>query len=387
MKKLFVLLAAGAFLVAYTVPAIAAEWDFGGNVMFRTFIESDDKTATGTGHDDDDLLWGRDAGVSFSGKVQSGDIGGYVQWRPVESQVHSGDFSMLYGTWDFGGGVLTIGKAMGPANFFPSSQVWLDNQGLVGQGGIFTYFKPMIMGQFGNFKIALVEPQTTQQMLPIGGHPSFQVAVSNQWVYSQTTTSYVNPNATDNDTSIPKIEASYGFNAGPVSLWVGGGYQTFDEVNIADKSYSIDSYIFGVGFKIPIGPAYINGVVTSNTNSGQYQTEWFLQDDDARYDAATDKIIDNDGTGYNIVFGFKSSDTLTFEIGHGHSVNELDMPGSVEDELDSYYAQARIQIAEGFNVVPEIGMIDWGTGMGANGTTLTQQGETTYYGARWQIVF
>ncbi len=382
MRKLFVLLAAGAFLVAYTVPAIAAEWDFAGNVMFRTFMESDDKTATGTGFDDDDLLWGRDAGVSFSGKVQSGDIGGYVQWRPVESQVHSGDFSMLYGTWDFGGGVLTLGKAMGPANFFPSSQVWLDNQGLVGQGGIFTYFKPMIMGQFGNFKIALIEPQTTQQILPIGGHPSFVVAVSNQWVYTQTSTSYVNPNAVDNDTSIPKIELSYGFDAGPVSLWFGGGYQTFDEVNAADKSYSIDSYIFGIGFKIPIGPAYINGVITQNVNSGQYQTEWFLQDDDARYDAANDKIIDNEGSGYNIVFGFKSSDTLTFEIGHGHSVNELDMPGSKEDDLDSYYAQARIQIAEGVNVVPEIGMIDWG-----NNLIGVDSGETTYYGARWQIVF
>lgn len=382
MRKLFVLLAAGAFLVAYTVPAIAAEWNWAGNVMFRTYMESDDKKATGTGYDDDDLLWGRGADVSLSASVEAGDISGFVQWRPVESQVHSGDFSMLYGTWDFGGGKLTIGKAMGPANFFPSSQVWLDNQGLVGQGGIFTYFKPMIMAQFGNFKIALVEPQTTQQIIPIGGHPAFQTAVSNQWVYTQTSTSYVNPNAVDADTSIPKIEASYGFNAGPVSLWVGGGYQTFDEVNAADKSYSIDSYIFGIGFKIPIGPAYINGVITQNVNSGQYQTEWFLQDDDARYDAVNDKIIDNEGSGYNIVFGFKSSDTLTFEIGHGHSVNELDMPGSKEDDLDSYYAQARIQIAEGVNVIPEIGMIDWGNNI--NGV---DSGETTYYGARWQIVF
>ena len=387
MRKLLVLLAAGAFLVAYTVPAIAAEWDFGGNVMFRTFIEMDDKEAAG-GFDDDDLLWGRDAGVSFSGKVQSGDIGGYVQWRPVESQVHSGDFSMLYGTWDFGGGVLTIGKAMGPANFFPSKQVWLDNQGLVGQGGIFTYFKPMIMGQFGNFKIALVEPQTTMQMIPIGGHPAFQVAVSNQWVYTQSANDSIrNPNAVECDTSIPKIEFSYAFDAGPVSLWVGGGYQTFDEVNIADKSYSIDSWIFGVGFKIPLGAAYVNGVVTSNKNAGQYQTEWFLQDDDARYNPVTDEIVDNDGFGYNIVVGFKSSDTLNWEIGHGHSENELDMPGSVEDDLDSYYIQANITVAEGFIITPEIGLMDWGKGMGTNGTTLTEQGETTYFGARWQIVF
>jgi hypothetical protein len=117
-------------------------------------------------------------------------------------------------------------------------------------------------------------------------------------------------------------------------------------------------------------------------NSGQYQTEWFLQDDDARYDPATDEIIDNEGFGYNIVVGFKSSDTLNFEVGHGHSENELDMPGSKEDDLDSYYLQANITVAEGFIITPEIGLMDWGNDINGNDT-----GESTYFGARWQIVF
>jgi hypothetical protein len=383
MRKLFILIAAGAFLVAYTAPAIAAEWEFFGNVMFRTFWEMDDDERTGTGFDDDDLLWGRDAGVAVGATVKAGDISGFVQYRPVEAQVHSGDLSQFYGTWDFGTGALSIGKMMGPANFFPSKQVWLDNQGLVGQGGIFTYFKPMLMGTFGGFKIALVEPQTTIQIIPVGGHPAFQVATSNNWVYSQTTPTNIAPIAGECDTTIPKIEASYTFDAGPVGLFIGGGYQTFDEVDIStDNEYSIDSWIFGVGFKIPLGALYVNGIVTMNQNSGQYQTEWYLQDDDARWDPVDQEIIDNEGMGYNLVVGYVASDKVDFEAGWGHSENELDIANPQEDDLDSYYIQMNYRLADGVTLTPEIGMIDWGDNILG-----VSEGETTYYGARWQIVF
>ena len=119
-------------------------------------------------------------------------------------------------------------------------------------------------------------------------------------------------------------------------------------------------------------------------DSGQYQTEWFLQADDAGWDGT--KIIDNEGMGYNLVFGIKLSDTLDLEVGHGHSENELDMAFSTEDDLDSFYAQLSIKLAEGVNLTPEIGMIDWGNNYG-NGTQTIDGGDSTYVGARWQIVF
>jgi len=49
--------------------------------------------------------------------------------------------------------------------------------------------------------------------------------------------------------------------------------------------------------------------------------------------------------------------------------------------MHSYYAQSRITLAPGVFVVPEIGLINWGKFQNKD------MGETTYYGAKWQIDF
>jgi len=385
MRKLLVLIAAGAFLVAYTAPAIAAEWDFFGSVRFRTFMADDSEKSPGAAgtFSDSDLHWGRHCDNAIGASVSAGDISGRFMYRPLEAHdvIHGGDFAQLSATWDFGGGSLLIGKDLGPVNFFPSGQVWMDDMGLVGFGGIFTYFKPLMMATFGNFKVALGEPETSIPVIPVGTNPSF-VCINNPWSGGATTTGFA-----DVDTSIPKIEASYGFAAGPVALSIMGGYQTYDEVNTAtDKAYSIDSYIFGVGFKIGLGAAYINGDVFSGQNLGQYHTTFQQGDDDVRYDAATDKIIDNTSMGYCLVFGYKISDMLAIEAGYGYQEHELDRAGTWEDDLASYYVQLPINVAEGVTITPEIGMVDYLDYSMADGIK-TEQGDTTYYGARWMINF
>ncbi len=408
MRKLFVLLAAGAFLVAFTLPAIAADWDFNGRVAFRTFIADDSEKSPGAsgGKSDDDLHWGRMCDNSIGATVSAGDITGRFMYRPLEAHetIHDGDFAQLSASWDFGGGSLLIGKDLGPVNFFPSSQVYLDDMGLVGYGGIFTYFKPLMQLSVGNFKVALAEPETSSAVLMVGGNPSM-VIISNPWAgndaHNDPSTTTVDESSTtllpfvdatgastvDIDTSIPKIEVSYGFSAGPVSLSIMGGYQTYDEVNTqTDKSYSIDSHVFGVGFKIPLGAAYINGDIYTGTNVGQYHMTFQQTDANAKYDLTTDKIIDNDVMGYTLVVGFKASDTLTLEAGYGSIEQELDLPGTYEDDLSAYYVQANIILAEGVSVTPEIGMTDYGDTSMAAGVK-TDQGDTTYFGARWQIVF
>lgn len=395
MRKLFILIAAGAFLVAYTVPAIAAEWDFNGRVAFRTFMVDDSEEtaqafkAFAGKHDDSDLYWGRYCDNWIAGTVKAGDITGNFMYRPLEAHttIHSGDFAKLSASWDFGAGSLLIGKDLGPVNFFPSGQVYLDDMGLVGFGGIFTYFKPLMQLSIGNFKVALVEPETSTGVVMIGGNPSMTIT-NNPW-----SGGYFTSPGDNVDTSIPKIEASYGFTVGPVSLSIMGGYQTYDEkVTLTDKDYGIDSYIFGVGFKIPLGAAYVNGDIFTGQNLGQYHTTFQQGNDDAAYDATyKDEIIDNDSMGYCLVAGYKISDMLTVEVGYGYVEHELDVPGTWEDDTTSYYVQLPINVAEGVQITPEIGVVDWGddtivTSPGAPGKA-ADQGETTYYGARWQIVF
>ena len=385
MRKLLVLIAAGAFLVAYTVPAMAAEWDFFGSVGFRTFIADDDEKSPGAvgGKSDDDLHWGRFCDNAIGATVDAGDITGKFMYRPLEAHdtIHGGDFAQLSASWNFGAGSLLIGKDLGPVNFFPSGQVYNDDMGLVGYGGIFTYFKPLMQLSIANFKVALAEPETSIPVFFVGGNPSMTI-ISNPWAPAP-----VVPTAGDCDTSMPKIEASYGFSAGPVGLSIMGGYQSYDEVIAAtDKSYSIDSYVFGVGFKVGLGAAYVNGNIYTGQNVGQYQMTFQQTNSGAAYDATyKDEIIDNDAMGYCLVVGFKPSDTLKLEAGYGHIDQELDRPGTYEDDLSSYYVQANITLADGVSIIPEIGIVDYGDFTTAG--VAVDQGQTTYYGAKWHIAF
>jgi hypothetical protein len=391
MRKLLILIAAGVFLVAFTVPAIAAEWNFNGRVAFRTFYVDDSEEAAQAfkgfagKYSDTDLYWGRYCDNWIGATVKAGDITGNFMYRPLEAHptIGSGDFAQLSASWNFGGGSLLIGKDLGPVNYFPSGQVYLDDMGLVGFGGIFTYFKPLMQLSVGGFKVALAEPETSTGVVMIGGNPSMTL-INNPWLGG-----YFTRTGADNvDTTIPKIEASYSFTAGPVSLSVMGGYQTYDEkVTATDKTYGIDSYILGLGFKIPVGLFYVNGDIFKGQNLGQYQMTFQQGMDDAAYDATyKDEIIDNYSMGYCLVVGYKISDVLTLEVGYGYVEHQLDRPGWETDDTASYYAQMPINVAPGVQITPEIGMVDWGDGVNALGKNF-DEGSTTYYGARWQICF
>jgi len=392
MRKLLVLMAAGAFLVAFTVPAIAADWEFNGRVAFRTFMADNSKEVpgyyggAGGPEDDSDLYWGRYVDNWIGATVTAGDITGRFMYRPLEAQVQGagGDFAQLSASYDFGTWSFLIGKDLGPVNYFPSGQVYLDDMGLVGFGGIFTYFKPLVQATFGNFKIALAEPETPGNVVMPWGVPGMQN--SNSGGISDETGAAIAPD--DYDTSLPKIEASYSFVVGPASLSVMAGYQSFDAVVYApSKEYGVDSYIFGVGFKIPFGALYVNGDIFMGQNLGQYQTTFQIGQDDAVYDSAADEIKDTETMGYCLVVGYKLSDMYSLEIGYGYLEHEADMTGTWEDDNTAWYVQLPINVAEGVQITPEVGMIDYGDVQWFGAAAKTEEGDSTYYGARWQICF
>ncbi len=78
MRKLLVLLVAAAFVVSFSMPAIA-ETSFYGQVRMKTYIASQDEDAG----DDSDMNWVLDNGASrFGAKFKADDVSANVEIRP-----------------------------------------------------------------------------------------------------------------------------------------------------------------------------------------------------------------------------------------------------------------------------------------------------------------
>ncbi len=344
MKKVLALLAAAAFVVAFTAPAMAAEWNFYGSSRMTTFY--DDFDAPKGAFDDKDLTWAQQGNSRIGAKVKAGDISGRFEYGTGVN------LRILWAEWDFGGGKLGVGQTYVPVNMFKSNQVWGGDSGLLNTGGLYGGRRDMIRFRFGGLDIAFVEVNDV-------GVPGFASA--------------------DTDTSIPKLEARYLFKMGGFSFEVGGGYQTYDVVDAADSEESVDSWVVGLGATAGFGPISVKGNIYVGQNTGQYGL-WQAGADDAIWDGT--KIVDNDTLGFLVAAGFKMSDMVTFEAGYARLQHELDQSGADKDETQGYYVQAAITLAKGVYLVPEVGVLDYMDDAAGN-----DQGKTTYYGAKWQINF
>jgi hypothetical protein len=350
MRKLLILIVAGAFVLGYTVSALAqAEWSFSGSSRVETMMNSLSKEASGLGFDDDDLFFAQNIVSNIMATVTAGDVGGGIQyWQGL----YGPEFAQIYGTWNFGAGTLLVGRSFTPANIFISNQVWGHDADMLWWGTLYMDTEPMLQ---------LSTRPDNDDLTGVG---------------------------VDTDTSMPKLEASYSFNVGPVALTVLGAYQSFDEVSAADKEYSIDSYVVGLVAKIGLGAAYINADVYTAQNLQQIVPHGEFLGANASADyvlAVKDDIIDNDALAYCLVVGYTASPMLKFEAGYGSLETELDRPGTWEDEASAYYVNCQITLAPGVTVTPEIGKID--NKDRTEGGVVTPEGDTTYWGAKWMINF
>jgi hypothetical protein len=428
------MIAAVALLSTAAIPAGAADWEFFGNAIMRTYWESANtesingtpsvnstQIVDGNGNavqfSDDNLQWDRQITGSWGATVQAGDIGGKINLRILEGSGNvnttAGNWTEFYGTWDFGMGQLLVGQTLGPVNFFPSRQVSLDDFGLVGLGGLLSYFKPMIQTTWtlgpGQLKVALLSPETSNPLTnPVTTPPSWQ---HNSTGGPVDITTWNNATFNDTDPTIPKIEASYQFNFLSHSLWFGGGYQTYDTVSVvnaggtfSEQSTGIDSYILGFGWLTNWGPFYFNGSFCYGQNNDQYQMTFQQGNDSAYYDPATNSILDNQSMGFSLIVGWKFNDMLSIEGGYGYLVHTLDANAFMnsnavtaadaisdpEDDMSMAYLQLPITLAPGMMIIPEITWYDHGSNeiSPRAGTGIKDdEGETWYYGAEWKISF
>jgi len=353
MRKLLVLLSAVAFVVAFTVPVMAADWSFYGSARMYTFTNDYSEEMTGLDGGDEDLSWFLQGNSRIGANVKAGDISGRFEYGSGPN------LRLLYGSWNFGAGSLTVGQDYSPIDTFISNQQgpahWGGDIDGLPWGGIYDGRTAQIKLKVGGFQIALVEPRVVSIMA-----------------------------TTDTDTSIPKIEACYNFKVGPLGLKVLAAMNKHEDI-VGNDKYDIDSNILGLMAKFAAGPFSIAGNVFKAKNPGNFG---LLQDNLVTTAALVgNDVEDVDSLGFLLVAGFKINDMFTLEGGYGNLSNEWEVSGNkTEAETSSYYIQAVITLAKGFFLVPEYGKVDYHH-LRITGAPDVDLGQVSYWGTKWQINF
>jgi len=337
MKKLMLILAAMALV---TTSAYAADWNFYGSARIMTWYQDVDTNTAA--RDTTNLTHTMQGNSRIGARVNVSDE------LTARFEYGTGvNVRILYGEWNFGAGKMLVGQTYSPLNMFYSSQVFMADEGLLSTGGVYSGRHPMVRFTFGDFKIALVEPANAT----------------------------VGPFAVGEQV-IPKIEASYRFNAENWHVAVQGGYNTYEIVRAA-TTLDVDSYIAAIGAGLDAGAFYVGANLWFGQNVGNYGL-YNAPADDAGIDAVGRNVIDNDAFGYLLTVGYTFNDMFYVEAGYSAAEAELDTAGATSDEITSFYVQTNITLAPGVFVVPEIGMID---------NEEANTSETLYYGLKWQINF
>ena len=151
------------------------------------------------------------------------------------------------------------------------------------------------------------------------------------------------------------------------------------------------SWFLYLGGKYSAGPLTFGGNVWKAQNPGnmtmgfgmpgQPDADGSPGQDFAQWDEDNLNVEDTDGFGYLLVGAFSPNDMLTFEGGWGATNYDNDVFDDADDTV-AYYIHARIQLAKGVWLVPEIGKIDY-----KDDPDGEDEGSMTYYGAKWQISF
>jgi hypothetical protein len=363
MKKLFIIFA----VLCLAAPVMAAEWDFYGSARMSTFRVDIDEDVPGQ-DSDTDTTWEQQGNSRFGATVKFNDqIGGAIEMSDSFGK------RKLYGTYSFGGSELLVGQTYTPVSSqFYSNSVFDGDGNLLGLGQFYVTRLPMIQWSIAGFKLAFIQPNVVDYEL------TAETVTADLTTGTVTTTAATNY---DTDVDLPKIEIGYKFKTDMFFAEGSAGYQTYT-LDGATNDYDIDSYVVEIGGGLTLGPVFFNLAGHMGQNLGNYGAYNSLAvfDDEADLVANTSDTNDVDGMGYLAVLGFNISEMFTVEVGYGHEESEIDNSNNTE-EADQYYLNCTVNIAPNFFIVPEIGMVK------ESDEISTNEPETFYWGAKWQINF
>jgi len=345
MKKLIVLTAAFAMVFAGT--ALAADWNFYGSSRVALFSNMMSKEMSPvTNEDFTTTSFAQQGNSRIGANVAAGDIKGRFEYGT------SVNLRLLYGTWNFGSGEMSVGQMYNPTYYGLSNQVYDGDNGMAGFGAPFSRLDA-IEFKFGGFKIAAVEPAV---------------------VAAAGTTSKV---------TLPKLEAAYNGAFGPVNLHVSGGWVGFENVDNATNASKTASAMVGqVMAKYNAGPLMVGGSFLYGINLGNYG--WNVGPAGAAgLTVVGTEVKDTTTMAFTVIVGFTISDMLGIEGGYGYTVNSYDSAvSSNDDPAMAYYLQLPITLADGVFIIPEVGKYDFD-----ENAAKAKEGNLTYFGAKFQINF
>jgi hypothetical protein len=375
MKKLVILTAVFALVLGGT--ALAADWNFYGSARFQTFSTSFSEDANFSPVYDvgskplatysyTATQWNLAGNARIGANVNAGDIGGRFEYghggNPGTSKSDGVGLRLLYGTWNFGSGELTVGQQYTPMFFGMSNSVYGRENGMAGFGTTNASRNAMLQLKFGGFKIGAVSPS-------VGTAATLDATV--------VAAGYTNAKPT-----LPKLEVAYSGAAGPVKFYAAAGYNAVDYLNGTNDAKTLTSYVLSGKVEYVGGPFTVGVSGLYGTNMTEYWGMW--NDNKARF--AGGDFVDTLGYGFLGVVGFKINDMLGVEAGYGWETAQLDSKakpaGYKDDDVSMYYVQLPITLADGVFIVPEVGKIDMDKDF-----TGVKEGDVTYFGAKWQINF
>jgi len=407
-------------MIYAALPALAqdkADWAFYGSVRMWTAWESVDEdtppqlaskgatgaffqyattrskayTIGGTLHDDADLAWDIQANSRIGANVKWGNITGAFEYGASGGNPN---LRLLYGAWNFGPGRLLIGQDYGSYDYRVSNVCGpggVECNG-IGLGSIYPGRAPQLKLIMGGFKFSLEATQVTATSYSVTTTrpitPQTSLLVSNE------TTPPAGSTFVETDWYLPRIAASYTFNAGPGQFFIGGQYNAYKEIfNVGgvERDNTVYGWTLGAGTKLSFGPFYANATVQygqnpNNAGSGPATLYPSVQ----LYNPLTDNAENADYMSAQLILGFKVSDSITFEGGVIWQGGDGQSPQgggfSVKQNTWAYYLQAAWSPAKNVFIIPEIGVIDYDK-LRVQDLPDLNYGKTSWLGIKWQINF
>jgi hypothetical protein len=358
MKKLFVIFAAIAMVGAFTATAMAADWAFYGSARVETTYGSQNKDLSSSG--DSVTLFSTDlngtsrvgarvkASDALSGRFEYGASGSAADGYAGQANIR-----LLYGTWNFGAGSLTVGQ-----NYTPGGGMTNGSQALAGDYGMYTFGlyegrKPQVTVSMGGFSFGIVQNLGSANIVGNDEGPD------GDWA------------AGGIETQIPRLEAGWWGAFGNFSVGVIGGYQTWKSL-ANDKN--IDTMGVGASFGGAFGPASFTLQGAYSSNGG------YIWAGHGQAEIGAD-VEDTTTMNFTGSVGFAPSDMIYVEGGVGWRQFDNDTYDKKDSDM-VYYVNCKITMAPGVFVVPEVSVFDL-----MKDKDDLDQGTATLVGAKWQIDF
>jgi hypothetical protein len=372
MKKIILFTAVFALVLGGT--ALAADWNFYGSSRMSLFNESQSKDLAAnpltTNADNRTTQFYQQSNSRIGANVAAGDIKGRFEYGTGVN------VRLLYGTWNFGSGEMSVGRMYTPVFYGLSNQVLGTvaggDQNLISFGAPFSRL-PAIEFKFGGFKVAMVEPSVVAPSTLSSTTYTFTAAKGSV----ATTTGYSNIRPT-----LPKIELAYNGAFGPVNLHVSGGWNSVDAYDSADQTKSVTSMMGQAMVKYSGGPFMVGGSFMYGVNVGNYNPT--LPPIGAAVAVWTGtELKDTTTMGYTLVAGFTVNDMVGLEGGVGYTVNSYDKAVATDDDpAMTYYFQVPLTLADGVFIIPEISVYDY-----MENNAKVKEGNQVLVGAKFQINF